>query len=225
MKRPAPRRAAAVAQSAPKPKTSPTSVPETAHAEELGLERMLFFSDAVFAIAITLLALDIRLPTEGATLTNAELLDALLGIWPKYLSYIISFLVIGGFWIAHHNRFRVISRYDGRLMQLNLLLLMVIAFVPFPTAVLSESGNRTSTLFYALTMIVAGILSTLMWWYALRGNRLVPADLSRAQRRNILLKSLSVPAIFLLSIGIAFIDEDSAKYSWLLIALIGLPMR
>ncbi len=79
---------------------------------------------------------------ESATLTNEELLLRLLEIWPKYMSYVISFLVIGSFWMAHYVRFRVITGYDGRLMLLNLLLLMVIAFVPFPTAVLSRAATR-----------------------------------------------------------------------------------
>lgn len=225
MKRPVPKRTTDVRQPAPKPKTIHADAPEHLHADELGLERLLFFSDAVFAIAITLLALDIRLPAESAGLTNDELFNQLLSIWPKYLSYIISFLVIGGFWISHHSRFRVITRYDQRLIFFNLLLLMAIAFVPFPTAVLSENGNRTSTIFYALTMLVAGLLSSLTWGYALWSNQLMPADLSQAQRRHRLLRSLIVPGIFVLSIGVAFIDADAAKYSWLLIALVGLLVR
>ncbi len=124
---------------------------------------MIFFSDAVFAIAITLLALDIRLPVEAAALNDSELLQSLLALGPKYLSYCISFLVIGSFWISHHSKFRIITRYDSRLLFLNLLLLMVIAFIPFPTAILSEHGNRTATIFYALTMVAVGLLSTLMW--------------------------------------------------------------
>ncbi|MCA9908698.1 MAG: DUF1211 domain-containing protein, partial [Anaerolineae bacterium] len=96
----------------------------------LGLERLIFFSDAVFAIAITLLALEIRLPpsTEEA-LSDQALLDALLALGPRYLAYALSFWIIGAFWIAHHRRYRTINRYDGRLLQLNLLLLMVLAFV------------------------------------------------------------------------------------------------
>jgi TMEM175 potassium channel family protein len=127
-------------------------------------------------------------------------------------------MVIGSFWIGHHSKFRLINRYDGTLLLLNLLMLMVIAFMPFPTAVLSQSGNRTATIFYALTMVVAGLLSTLMWWHAAHGNRLIPADLGRAQRQRGFLSPIIVPAIFLLSIGIAFINDDAAKLSWLLIA-------
>jgi len=211
-------------QPAAKPTTSHAAIQEASHTDSLGFERLLFFSDAVFAIAITLLALDIRLPPESAGLTNDELLLRLLEIWPKYLSYVISFLVIGSFWMAHHVRFRVITGYDGRLMLINLLLLMVIAFVPFPTAVLSESGNQTATIFYALTMVVAGLLSALMWWHAFRSKELVSVE-HRQQGRRIILRSLIIPAVFLLSIGIAFIDDDLAKYSWLLIALLNVLLH
>ncbi len=122
--------------------------------DETGLERLIFFSDAVFAIAITLLALEVRLPVDAGDLSNQALLEKLLTIGPKYVSYIISFLVIGNFWIWHHARFRHIVRYDTRLFVLNLFLLMAVAFIPFPTEVISENGNRTGTIFYALTISI-----------------------------------------------------------------------
>jgi uncharacterized membrane protein len=202
-----------------------TDALEKTHTDSLGLERLIFFSDAVFAIAITLLALDIRLPPDTSALSNSELLERLLALGPQYRSYGISFLVIGSFWITHHSRFRFIRRYDSRLLLLNLLLLMVIAFIPFPTAVLSEHGNRTATIFYALTIVVAGLLSSLMWWYAVAGNRLVDEDFAPRQRQQGLLRTLIAPAVFLLSIGIAFFDDDLAKYSWLLIAFMALYER
>jgi uncharacterized membrane protein len=198
----------------------PAETAELIHTDALGLERLVFFSDAVFAIAITLLALDIRLPVDNTSLSDAALLNRLLLIWPNLISYVISFMVIGGFWLSHHRAFRIITRYDGRLLFLNLLLMMVIAFAPFPTSVLSTYGNRIATILYALTMVIAGLISAAMWWYACRGHRLVPASLSQAEGRRRLLQSLVVPVIFLLSIGIAFINDDAARYSWLLIALV-----
>ena len=84
--------------------------------DQIGMERLIFFSDAVFAIAITLLTLEIRLPATDGSLTNAELLQSILAIGPKYIAYIISFLVIGLFWIGHHRKFQLIRKYDGTLM-------------------------------------------------------------------------------------------------------------
>jgi len=182
------------------------------------MERIVFFSDAVFAIAITLLALEIHLPEEIAKGSNAELFQNLLAIWPKYLGYIVSFLSIGNFWVVHHRQFRYIERYDTRLMFINLLILMSVAFMPFPTAIISENGNRTSTIFYALSAMVVGLLSTMLWIYASYNRRLVAANLENFVVRRGVLRTLSAPAIFLLSIGVAYIDPDLAKFSWILIA-------
>lgn len=204
--------------------TPPASAPEPA-ATVSGLERFVFFSDAVFAIAITLLALDIRLPGEAGPLTNSELAAALLQITPKYLGYVISFLVIGSFWVAHHRKFSFVQRTDQALLWLNLLMLMFVAFIPFPTAVLSASGNRAATIFYALTMVVVGLLAAAEWAYATRNNRLVSPDLDAATARRILLRSLAVPFVFALSIGLAYADADLARYSWLLIAPVTLILR
>lgn len=193
--------------------------------DEVGLERLVFFSDAVFAIAITLLALEIRLPVEAAELSDQQLFRSLVSIWPKYLSFIISFLVIGNFWIAHHRRYRSITRYNTRLLLLNLLVLMSIAFIPFPTAVLSENGNRTATIFYSLSIATTGLLSALLWWYVSQENHLLEDNFDTDLARRNLISILTVPAVFLLSIGLAYINPDLAKFSWMLTAPAALIVR
>ena len=185
--------------------------------DQIGMERLIFFSDAVFAIAITLLVLDIRLPTAGDSLTDAELSQLLLGIWPKYMAYVISFLVIGMFWIGHHRKFRFIQRYDNRLLLLNVLLLMVIAFTPFPTTLISEYVNRTATIFCALVMILSSLLSFAIWWYA-SYNGLIDPNLDQRKRRRETFGPLLVAGIFLVSIGLAYINGGVARLSWLLVA-------
>jgi hypothetical protein len=106
---------------------------DTAHHYETG--RLEAFSDGVFAIAITLLVLEIAVPhvEHDASLTNA-----LLDLWPSYFGYAVSFITIGVMWINHHHMFKDIERVDHGLLALNLLLLICISFVPFPTAVLAE---------------------------------------------------------------------------------------
>lgn len=198
---------------------TPEVKPAASEADQLGLERLVFFSDAVFAIAITLLALEIRLPSLGENVTDQQLLQGLLSIWQKYLSFAVSFLVIGGLWMGHHRKFRFIKRQNGRLLLLNILLLMGIAFIPFPTSVISEYSNRTATIFYAFIMAVVGLLNTLVWVYSSHNNRLIDPHFDPKQRRRETIRSLIVPGIFLLSIGVAFIDADLAKYSWILIAV------
>jgi uncharacterized membrane protein len=185
--------------------------------DKIGLDRLIFFSDAVFAIAITLLSLDIRLPNVGSNVSNADLAGLLLSIWPKYLAYIISFLVIGLFWMGHHRKFRVIRRFDNAFILLNLVLLMAIAFIPFVTSILSEFGNRTATIFYALTMVATGLVSSAIWQYAWHSGRLVQADLDGRHHRRETLGPLLVISIFLVSIGLAFVNADLAKLSWLLV--------
>lgn len=185
-------------------------------AAELGLERLVFFSDAVYAIAITLLVIDLRLPEGAGELDSAALARVLWAMWPQLLSYVLSFLVIGSFWSNHHRKFRSINRFDRRLMWINLLLLMVIAFIPFPTAVIGESGNATATAFYAGTIVAASLLTVLLWWYAGTHN-LVRADTSPHARRMGWLAPLSSAVVFGLSIPLAFYDADWAKYFWLLL--------
>ena len=184
------------------------------HEEKVALDRLVFFSDAVFAIAITLLALEIHLPVEVGPLSNDELYTALMETWPKILGFVISFLVIGSYWIVHHRRFSHLTGYDRRLVFLNLLLLMAIAFVPFPTAILSESGNRTATIFYALVMTITGLLSGVLWWYA-SSQRLIEEP--ARSRRHTALGVLVTPAIFVLSIGMAYLDPGLARLTWILI--------
>lgn len=204
----------------PHPLETDRPVDRNIHTDETGLERLIFFSDAVFAIAITLLALEIRLPELPEHVSNAELLAALGSIWPKYLSFVISFLVIGSYWIVHHRIFRNVRRYDGRLMLLNLLLLMAVSFVPFPTALLGEHNNLVSAVFYALAMTLVGFLTVMIFAYISAGGRLLEQPLTPLIFRQRLLRMLIAPLVFLFSIGVAFWDPNWAQYSWLLIAVV-----
>jgi uncharacterized membrane protein len=192
--------------------------------EQLGLERLVFFSDAVYAIAITLLVIDLRLPPGSGELGNAELRDVLLRMLPQFFSYILSFLVIGSFWNTHHRKFRYINAYDRRVLLINLLLLMVVAFLPFPTAVLGESGNATATIFYAGTIVVASLFSALLWWYPLR-KRMIKEETPQQVRRFELLRPLLTALVFGLSIPLALYDADAAKYFWALLVPVSIFMR
>ena len=192
---------------------------ESNHNDQTGLERLIFFSDAVFAIAITLLALEIRLPDTDELLNNTQLSTQLVGMCHEYFAYLISFLVIGTFWMAHHRKYRFIKRYDNRLLFLNLLLLMVIAFIPFPSSIISKYPDRSATIFYALTMATAGLILAGNWWYASHNNHLVDSDLDTRIRKRQFIAPLITTAVFLLSIAISFLSADLSRISWLLILL------
>ena len=198
---------------------------ETSERDQLGLEQLVFFSDAVFAIAITVLVLDIRLPEGVASFDNAQLLSMLTGLSHKYFAYALSFWVIGLYWISHHRKFLLIKRFDNRLLMLNLLLLSVIAFIPFPTSVISESGNRTATIFYALVMTLAGLLLEILWWHAAHNHKLIDPHADKQSLRWEAVGPLAAAAIFLLSIGVTFFDEGLVRLFWLLILPVPLLFR
>lgn len=184
--------------------------------DKLALERLVFFSDAVIAIAITLLVLDIRLP-EAPLSDPAALRDALLALWPKYFAYALSFLVVGSFWMGHNQKFRLIRRYDSTLAWLNLLFLMTIGFVPFASSVLSVHENVVSYAFYDGTMLAAGLLSAATWAYASYGDRLTDPDLDPAVRRRSLYGPLKVSAVFGVSLLLAFVAPHFVRWAWLLL--------
>ena len=183
--------------------------------DPFGLERLVFFSDAVVAIAITLLALDIRLP---AVPSGGGLAPALLALWPRYLGFVVSFLVVGSFWLGHHRMFRVVRRYDDGLTWLNLLFLLCVAFIPFASAILGEHGNeRSAAVFYSLVIIATGLVETLLWRYASRGHRLVAPGLPARTIRLGFLRLLTAPAVFLLALPLVLLHPYAAMGAWLAI--------
>ena len=182
------------------------------------LDRIVFFSDAVFAIAITLLVLQIEVPDIPEELVVEELGASLLALWPKYLGYVISFLSIAVFWNIHHRIFREIRGYDGTLILLNFLFLMFVAFLPFPTALLGEYGDyQLPVAIYAGTLAMGRLLLTAIYWYATSGNRLVSGTTDPTVVRFFLVRGLTIPLIFLLSIVVSFFSVRAAVGSWFLL--------
>ena len=135
------------------------------------LERLKAFSDAVFAIAITLLVIEVHVPRLD-TLDDAAYLAALAHLMPSFMGFVLSFLTIGALWIAHHRLFGVLDGYEPRLMWPNMLLLMLIAFMPFATALMSSNPlARVPEVFYSATLLAAGLLQLLLFQLALRPGR------------------------------------------------------
>ncbi|MBV9386794.1 MAG: DUF1211 domain-containing protein [Chroococcidiopsidaceae cyanobacterium CP_BM_ER_R8_30] len=147
----------------------------------LTTERIEAFSDGVFAIAITLLILEIRLPTMNVT--HGTLAAALLSIWPSYFAYILSFVVIGIYWVNHHYIFKIYQKTDHLFNLLNVFFLMCISFLPFPTEVLgthllNEGEQRTTVTFYVFGLLLTAISWFLSWLYACSNHRLIDTRLS-----------------------------------------------
>jgi uncharacterized membrane protein len=178
-------------------------------------DRIVNLSDGVFAIAITLLVLDIRVPDIPENLVTSELPRVLLSLWPKYLGYFLSFVGISTFWMIHHSIFRPIRAYDRILLYLNFLFLMVVAFFPFPTSLLGEYGSyQLPVAIYAATFAIGRLLLTTIHWYSTRNDRLLGEALNPATVRFFLIRGLTIPAIFLLSIGISFFSVSAAIWTW-----------
>ncbi len=181
-------------------------------------DRIVAFSDGVFAIAITLLALDL-IPSQLPKTTNVWQLAS--GRTDQVICFVISFWVIGLYWMAHVRMFRWIERADTKLFMLNLASLMLVTFMPYPTAVLSEFSQQTSTVvFYALTAAAAGMMQTVMWIYASSGYRLIRADTPPAFVRLFTLRGVLVAAIFVLSCGIALYSATLATLAWIAIPFV-----
>jgi uncharacterized membrane protein len=181
------------------------------------LDRLIYFSDAVIAISMTLLALEMRLPAETGIFTEARLQHDLAAIATKYLAFFVSFLVIASFWVGHWRKFSFIRRVDSRLVWLNIVFLMAICCVPFVSSVLQEHGNlRTAVILYACVVIVAALLSAALWVYALRAG-LVDPQITPLQIQRSLLSPLYIAGVFALSIGVSFYDADVAKFFWVLL--------
>jgi uncharacterized membrane protein len=178
-------------------------------------DRIVNLSDGVFAIAITLLVLDIHVPGIPENRIVSELPVALLALWPKYLGYILSFVGISTFWTIHHSIFRPIRAYDRGLLYLNFLFLMLVAFLPFPTSLLGEYGNhQLPVAIYAGTLATGRLLLTAIHWYSTRNRHLVDEPQDPRMVQFFLIRGLIIPVIFLLSIAISFFSVSAAIWMW-----------
>ena len=167
--------------------TEPDREPErsTPFGEERDPTRVVLFSDAVIAIAVTLLVLEIRPPPD-----SGHLLQGLAMLWPSYLAYAVTFMLIGQIWANHHVLFDHIRSADRVVMFLNTVLLMDIAFLPFAAAVLAQAfrdgqGQRTAVALHGITFEVAAILFNVIWWYASRDRRLLTGGIDAAGVRAV----------------------------------------
>ena len=189
----------------------------------LELDRIVFFSDGVFAIAIALLVLEIRLPEPVPGSHASGLSIALLeDLWPDFYSFLISFWFVGTLWIAHHRVFRYIRDYDRSLLVFNLFFLMWIVLLPFSATLLSRfEDQQLAVIIYASHVAVAELALAGVWRYASRTPRLMDATrMNSRQRRYNELLVLAMPLVFALSIGVSFISVPAAELSWLLVFLV-----
>ena len=189
------------------------------------LERLIFFSDAVFAIAITLLVIEIHAPHLPFAATAQDYALALLHELPSFGGFVISFFVIGAFWAAHHRTFALARHWSDRLVAPNLMLLAAIAAMPFFTAFMSGNGGMlVPSVVYAATLIVTGLLSLRLTRLATSPGIVCDdvAPLAIAVARS---RGLGVILGAILSLGVAFVDARFSQVTLLAIPLLQLLVR
>jgi uncharacterized membrane protein len=211
-------------------RTSPSPFDQTTRASHvdpgLGLERLVFFSDAVMAIAMTLLAIDLKVPEIAVPVATSELPRRLNEMAPRFMSFIVSFVVVGVYWMSHHRYFGYIKRYDNRLILLNLLFLLFIVFMPFVASLLGLYGSLPiGVIAYAIAVAATGLTISALWWYASHNHRLVDENLDTQfiRARNIV--ALAVPVVFLISIPFALINPLLGMATWWVSPLITLAVQ
>lgn len=187
--------------------------------ELVSTARLLALSDGIFAIAATLLVLNLdpTLKLDDPTLHG------------KIAAYVLSFVIVGTFWVGHHRLFSIIHRADARLLWLNIAFLFFVSSLPFVTSVLTsnkEQRGAVGTSVYAVTLALMALVQLAMWLYACAGRRLVSDDLPRRVIVNRAVGMTAAFVIFASSIPIAFfVNADLAKYWWLLLIPLTVILR
>lgn len=184
----------------------------------LSTNRIEAFSDGVFAVAITLLILEVKVPhlAMGETLWGE-----LIHLWPKFLAYIVSFSVIGIFWVGHHIMFHYIKRADRTLLWLNTLLLMFVSAIPFAAALIGEyRTEQAAVALYGALLFVTGLIFYILWAYASYRHRLIrptmPPELVRLGHKAVLI----APAVYLVAGLVSFVNPLISKVIYLLVPIL-----
>ena len=177
------------------------------------------FSDGVFAIAATLLVLELKIPH----VEPGGLSEALLEGWPSYATYIVSFLTIGIIWVNHHAVMERIKNVNRPLLFLNLVFLMAVAAIPFPTALLADylhagHDERLASAIYGATMALMGIAFGLIWAYAVLRDDLLHESIDPHRARRSLLMFAAGNPLYLLAIGVSFLSAELALAIYALLA-------
>jgi len=177
--------------------------------------RLEAFSDGVFAIAITLLIIEIKVPHAGEVTAAGGLWPALWHLWPSYLAYLISFVTIGIMWANHHAISHYVRRVDRAYVLATIGLLMSVSFVPFTTAVLAEhlphpESRTAATMFYGAWYVVVAIFFNVVWWAGIRGRRLLGKEVHEQGLQTISARYRMGPIGYLVSVGVALVNVWAA---------------
>jgi uncharacterized membrane protein len=194
--------------------------------DPLGLDKasMMIFNDGIFAIAITLLVLELRIPDISSNEIDALFLPSMVSIFPKILGFVLSFFIITHYWLSFHRVFSFITTINRTLIRLDILFLFFIVLMPFPTYLLGIYGNHVSVVvFYSIILAISSFMLFLIWKYVSKNHRLIEKNLSENFIEYISLRNLIPVFTFLVSILIALFNPLLAMISWSSM-LVTLPM-
>jgi len=183
--------------------------------------RLEAFSDGVLAIAITLLVLELSVPEAAFE----HLWRGIADQWPSYLAYVTSFTTIGAIWLVHHGMFRRLASADGEITRLNLLLLMLASFLPFPTKLVAEAvdsghGERPAVMFYGLVLLSISIVITVMWRHIAAHQDLLNADVSKTEVDAITLRTAPNIGLYAAIVLFALVAPTVAAFGYLAIGVL-----
>jgi uncharacterized membrane protein len=185
---------------------------------KIRLEHVVSFGDAIFAFSITFMAVLIEIPNLPANLSQIEVIQSLVeDLGPRFAIYVISFFVIGLYWISYHQIFNHIEGSHGVIVWLNLVFLFFITIIPFVVNLQVDYGfYQVIFILYALVLTLGGLTLTLIWLHAMK-NRLIDNTVGYTEIQNVLLESILLPSVFVISILISIVDLQIAYYFWMVI--------
>ena len=177
----------------------------------LTLHRIEALTDGVFAIVMTLLVLDISIPLIAHSSLQVELPRRLIELWPKFYSYVLSFIVLGMFWSNHHFAFHHIKRSNNGLVWINIFFLMFVALIPFTTSLIGDYRmEQLPFVIYVINVLLILIMRLILWTYATGKYRLVDSDINPRLVKGRKLSMIVTSLILILAIGISFINVAAA---------------
>jgi uncharacterized membrane protein len=183
-------------------------------------QRLTALSDGVFSIVITLLVFSIKLPEVAPDRAAQELPQALAKLTPDLLTLLISFIILGIYWIGHNNIFQHILRHDRFLLWLNIAFLLSVAIIPYPVGLLVRYGEtQLAVLLYAGSLIAGSVLIDVIWWYAARNPHLMRETATPQLIQVFHRRILTGPVIYLFAIGLSFFSLLAAKLLFVAAAL------
>jgi uncharacterized membrane protein len=186
--------------------------------ESLEFERVAFFSDAIFAISMTLLVVGLDVPTIADETSSSDLWSALGDAEPKIIIFFVSFAVLGSFWLRHHRYVSRLRSIDRPTTAVILVYLGIIAFLPFPSGILGQyTDNAVAVSFYAVCIAAVAFVSLIMFEVAQRHGLLRHKPTPDAIRWQRILSAVPI-VYFLATVPLAFVSATVAIYSWILLA-------